>query len=248
MQRSRGFGHGVVVSKKCYIIYWYQFCIVLASCPSLRCSCREKTCLMQRSRGFGHGVVGSKNCYNILIVLLCDCCKLLASVGWKQGCQPFSCPCSQNVTHCRKEIYATCLSKESIPAIPFGNSKHPPEASGSWEYQHPPPALHYACIIPIPSLQLKKKTSLLQRSRRFGHGVVVSKICYVQYSDCVQDLDYRMLIALSVVKCDCCKPMNHCRDWGFSHSGLEAGRPAFQLPMFANCDALPKRDLFDMFV
>ena len=80
---------------------------------------------MQRSRGFGHGVVVSKNCYNILIVLLCDCCKLLASVGWKRGCQPFSCPCSQNVTHCRKEIYATCLSKASIPAIPSGNSKHP---------------------------------------------------------------------------------------------------------------------------
>ena len=51
--------------------------------------------------------------------------KFLASVGWKRGCQPFSCPDSQNVTHCRKEIYATWLSKESIPAIPFGYSKHP---------------------------------------------------------------------------------------------------------------------------
>ena len=51
--------------------------------------------------------------------------KFLASVGWKRGCQPFSCRCSQNVTHCRKEIYATCLSKESIPAIPLGYSKHP---------------------------------------------------------------------------------------------------------------------------
>ena len=26
-------------------------------------------------------------------------------------------PCSQNVMHCRKEVYVTCLSKESIPAI-----------------------------------------------------------------------------------------------------------------------------------
>ena len=104
---------------------------MVGSCPSLCCSCREKTCLMQRSRGFGHEVVVSKN-YNILIVLLCDCCKLqtkfLASVSSKRvgrGCQPFSCPCSRNATHCRKEIYATCLSKESIPAIPFGYSKHP---------------------------------------------------------------------------------------------------------------------------
>ena len=43
--------------------------------------------------------------------------QLLASVGWQWGCQPFSCPCSQNVM--------TCLSNESIPAIPSWNSKHP---------------------------------------------------------------------------------------------------------------------------
>ena len=41
--------------------------------------------------------------------------------------------------------------------------------------------------------------------------------------------------------CDCCKPMNHCRDWAFRHSGLEAGLPAFQLSMFSKCDALAKR-------
>ena len=29
---------------------------------------------------------------------------------------------------------------------------------------------------------------------------------------------------------------------------LETGLPAFQLPMFAKCEALPKGDLFDMFV
>ena len=45
--------------------------------------------------------------------------ELLAPVGWKWGCQPFSRPCSQNVMHCRKEICSTCLFKESIPAISF---------------------------------------------------------------------------------------------------------------------------------
>ena len=25
-------------------------------------------------------------------------------MGWKRGCQPFSCPCSQNVTHCRNRL------------------------------------------------------------------------------------------------------------------------------------------------
>ena len=118
-----------------------------------------------------------------------------------------------------------------------------PEA-GSWER----PVLHYGCIMPIPSLQLQKKTCVMQRSRRFGHGVVVAKICYVQCSDCVQDLDYRILIVLSVVTCDCCKPMNNCRNWAFSHSGLEAGLPAFQLPMCSKCDTLPKGNLWDMLV
>ena len=39
-----------------------------------------------------------------------------------------------------------------------------------------------------------------------------------------------------------------CRDFAFSNSGLKVWLPAFQLPIFAKCDALPKRDLFDMFV
>ena len=105
--------------------------------------------------------------------------ELLATVAWKWGCQPFSCPCSKNLTHCPKEICSTFLSKESIPAIPFGMpSIHSlSEAWGSWELQHTLPALHYACITPIPLLQLQKKTSLMQLSRGFGHAVVVSKIC-----------------------------------------------------------------------
>ena len=61
---------------------------------------------------------------------------LLATVGWKWGCQPFSCRSLLNVSHCPKEIYAACLSKESMP---FVKSKLP-EAWGPWERQHPPPA------------------------------------------------------------------------------------------------------------
>ena len=48
--------------------------------------------------------------------------EFLAMVGWKWGCQPFSCPCSKNVIHCPKEICSTCLSKESMP---FVKSKPP---------------------------------------------------------------------------------------------------------------------------
>ena len=90
--------------------------------------------------------------------------ELLATVVWKRGCQPFSCRCSLHVMHCQKEIYATCFSKESVPAIPFGNCNHPT------------PTRSY-CIMPIPSLQLQEKTSPMQRSRGFGHRVVVFKIC-----------------------------------------------------------------------
>ena len=45
--------------------------------------------------------------------------------------------------------------------------------------------------------------------------------------------------------------MKNYGDWDLSLRGLEVGLPAFQLPVFAKCDALPKGDLFsmmDMFV
>ena len=35
--------------------------------------------------------------------------------------------------------------------------------------------------------------------------------------------------------------MKDCRDWVFSHDVFEVGRPAFQLSMFARCDAVQKR-------
>ena len=34
--------------------------------------------------------------------------------------------------------------------------------------------------------------------------------------------------------------MKNCRDWAISHTGLEVGLRAFQLPMFVKCNALPK--------
>ena len=84
--------------------------------------------------------------------------KLLASVGWKRGCEHFGCRCSQHVTHCH-------------------------------------------CV--------------MQRSRGFCHGVVVSKFCY------------NTVIVLSVVLCDCCKPTNNCWDSDFSNSELDVWLPAF---------------------
>ena len=42
--------------------------------------------------------------------------------------------------------------------------------------------------------------------------------------------------------------MKNSRDSAFSLCGLEVGLPGLQLPSFAKCDALPKGDLFDIFV
>ena len=85
-----------------------------------------------------------------------------ATVGWKCGGQPFSCRCSLNVTHCRKEICSPSLLHESIPAINFWDSKHllPTEP------QHFLPALHSGCIMPIPSLQLQKKAPVSCREAK----------------------------------------------------------------------------------
>ena len=65
--------------------------------------------------------------------------------------------------------------------------------------------------MPIPSLQLKQKTCLMQRSKGFGHGVAVLKICY------------NILI---VLPCD--------------HRSGAASLSAAHITMFAKCDAVPK--------
>ena len=71
----------------------HQFWII-ASSPSLCCSCRKNQSY-------------AKN-WTIAEI------ELWSSVGSQRGCQPFSCRCWQNVTQCRKEIYAICLFKESM--------------------------------------------------------------------------------------------------------------------------------------
>ena len=110
--------------------------------------------------------------------------ELLATAGWKCGCQPFSCRCSQNVTHCRTEICSTCLFKESIPAIPFWDF----QASTPYQKQVPERGrtLHHVCIrvvMPIPSLHLQKKD--LSNAEKQS---VCSRSCglqdLLQYSDC----------------------------------------------------------------
>ena len=161
--------------------------------------------------------------------------------------------CSLNVMHCRKEqeapekeICSTCLSQESILAIPFGISKHPlstrsrflratvRSTSSTILWLH---HAHPFVAATEKNLSHAEKQKVWSRSCALQGLLctIVSKIWII----------YRILIVLLVMTCDCCKPMNSCRDWAFSNSGLEVGLPAFQLPMFSKCDALPKTDFCD---
>ena len=107
-----------------------------ASCPSRRCSCRKRPVSRREAEGLVTQLWSPR--FVTLQWLCSESCyvtaanpwatveiEFLATVGWKWGCQHFSCRCTQNVTHCQKDIFSTCLFKESIPAILFGNSKHP---------------------------------------------------------------------------------------------------------------------------
>ena len=166
-----------------------------------------------RSRGFGHGVVASTISYNAVIVLsvvLCDCCKptsncrdrAFSNSGLEVGLPALQLPCSQNVTHCGKQMCSTCWCKTSIPAVPFWNSKHPLSTRSRFlRAAVGSTSSAISCLHHFdPFVAAARKARLMQRSRVFGNGVAVSKICY------------NAVIALSVVLCDCCKPKNSCRD------------------------------------
>ena len=150
-------------------------------------------------------------------------------MGWKWGCQPFS-------TADRRFVGHVCLRHRFPPFLLGLPSIHSLPEAGSSERQY----IHQFCMMvpSCPSLRcsFRKSTCVMQRSKAFGHAIVVSKTCY------------NTVIVLSLVLWDCCKPTNTCGDWAFSNSGLAVGLPAFQLPMFAKCDALPKGDILDMFV
>ena len=144
--------------------------------------------------------------YNTVIVLSVvtrDRCKQMKSCrdwalsnSWLEGgCQPFSCPCSLNVMHCRKETCSTGLFQEFIPAFPCGISKHPlPTRS---RFLRATVGLTSSSAF-FPSLHLQKKcTCLMQRSKPFGHAVVASsKTCY-KCSDCALSCSVWLLQTIS---------------------------------------------------
>ena len=141
--------------------------------------------------------------------------QILATVSWTCGCQPFSCPCSQNVMHCRKEMCWSSLFKESIPAIPFWNSKHP-------TYQK----------LELPESRVRSAISAL-----LHHSQICcswrEKPVSCRKTEGVMELWSPRIVATNLL----CSRVTTVK-WAFSLRRLEAGRPAFQLRMFAKCDTV----------
>ena len=87
--------------------------VMVASCPSHCCSCRKNEtvrkslCYAEKQRVWS------------LIYGLQD---LLQCSDWKWGCQPFSCPCSQNVTQCQTRFgrHVGLRLRHPFPPFLFG--------------------------------------------------------------------------------------------------------------------------------
>ena len=175
--------------------------------------------------------------------------KFLASAGWKRGCEHFSYRCSDHMwRHVCFRIHSSHSVLEFQASTPYQKLEAPESRS----------MLHQFCVMLVscPSLRCsgrKKRVSCKEAkglvtelwSPRFvtHNTVIVSKVWVTGYWLCSQ--------LWHVTAANQWNPMNNCRDWqdwDFSIRGLEVGLRAFQLRMFSKCDALPKRDLFDMFV
>ena len=161
----------------------YQLCVIAASCPSFRCSCRKRRVSRREAEGlvtdlwFPRFVTIQLLCSQLCYVTAANQwtiveIELLATVGWKCGCQPFSCRCTQNVrTGERRLVRHVCCRN---PCLLWNLSLHSlPEAWGSWELQKTSPAPHYGCIMPAKDRVVVSKiwiTGYGLWSRRVGSG------------------------------------------------------------------------------
>ena len=161
---------------------------MVASCPSLRCSCKKDLSHAQKQS------VWSRSCGLEDLLQYCDICDCALSCAMRllqinehlsrlsfqqqwvgSGAASLSAACSQNVTHCRKEICSTCLFKTSIPAVPFWNSTHPlPTRSLRLKVAESGSTLHQLCtmVASFPSLRCSCRKSLSYAQKwlcpRFG--------------------------------------------------------------------------------
>ena len=132
--------------------------------------------------------------------------QLLATVGWKCGFQPFSCPCSTYLPFVKSKSPLPTRSFRCLRAAAHSTS------SALW--------LRHA----HPSVAAAEKTCLMQRSRGFGHGVVVLRTCWGIFRS-------------PMVPCDDLTTTKHWMVLEIENfTTMGGGLPAFQLPLFAKCD------------
>ena len=160
----------------------------------------------------------------------------LATVGWKWGCQPFSCPCLQNVTHSPKEIYATCLSQESIPATTSGNSKHPLPARRRFLRAAGFSSSSALCLHPAHLFVADAGTNLSHAEKQR----VWSQSCGLQ--DLLQCSDCALSCSMWLLQTK--EQLNICPDWGFSH---RRGCQPFSCSCLKN-GTLCRKEICDMLI
>ena len=144
--------------------------------------------------------------------------ELLATVGWKWGCPAADVPKMWRTAE-KRYVPHVCL-RNPFPLFLLGIPSIQPLYQKLLHHAHP--FIADRKQNPVPCTETEGLVTELW-SPRF---VAMSQLCFVTAAN----------------------QWFNCRDWAFSLRGLEAGRPAFQLPMFPKCDALPKGDLLGMFV
>ena len=174
--------------------------------------------------GNSHSKMGRTCCFMLSKMVARHTQWIPRGMGWKWGCQPFSCRCSQNVTHCKRRFVGHVSFQESIPTIPFGYSKHPLPARSRFlrAAAHSTScafSLHYACKRSHPFVEDSGFVSYAEK-HRFGHGVLVSKVCSWVMATYEMCRDWAFSVGwkwgCQPLCCRCWQNVTHCRKETFS--------------------------------
>ena len=154
------------------------------------------------------------------MLLQCVEIEFLATLGSKWGCQPFGCPCSQDVTHCQKVSFSRYLpfvkSKSPLPTRSLRSLRAAAHSTSSAL------CLHHAHPFVAAA---EKHLSHAEKQRVWSRSCGVQDFLQIWSRSQLWHetaANQRTLVEIELL-----------------------AMPAFQLPMFGKCDSLPKRDLFD---
>ena len=129
-------------------------------------------------------------CWNVFfpfaMLLQCVEIEFLATVGSKWGCQPFGCPCSQDVTHCQKVSFSRYLpfvkSKSPLPTRSLRSLRAAAHSTSSGL------CLHHAHPFVAAA---EKHLSHAEKQRVWSRSCGVQD--FLQYCDCALSCGMRLL-------------------------------------------------------